>query len=111
MPKAESKTPSDFYARVYKLVCRVPFGKVTTYGAIAKFLGTPSSSRMVGYALNCAKDSDIPCHRVVNRFGALSGKNHFHHPDHMQQLLEAEGVEFKPDGTVNLEKHFFDFTT
>ncbi len=109
MPKL-SESP-NFYAKVYDLVKTIPYGKVSTYGAIAKALSAPSASRMVGYALNCAKDSDVPCHRVVNRFGALTGKIHFQNPDQMRMLLEAEGVRFKADGTVDLERHLHDFTT
>lgn len=99
----------NFYAKVYALVRAIPRGYVTTYGTIAEQLGTRSSARMVGYALHAAVGSDVPAHRVVNRFGALTGKHHFGHPDLMQQLLLEEGVTFHPDGTVNMERHFYDF--
>ncbi len=99
----------NFYAKVYALVRSVPKGKVTTYGAIAEALGTKSSARMVGYALHAAVGSDVPAHRVVNRFGALTGKHHFPHPDLMKQLLLDEGVSFNDDGTVKMEKHFYAF--
>jgi len=98
----------SFYDRVYELVRLVPFGKVTTYGSIAKALGAASSSRVVGYALKCAPIESVPCHRVVNRFGALTGKLHFGEPNLMRKLLEREGVTFSPDGHVKLESHFFD---
>lgn len=99
----------NFFKRVYEVVVQIPRGKVSTYGSIAKAIGAASSSRMVGYALTCAADTEIPCHRVVNRFGALTGRLHFGHPNLMRQLLEAEGVTFRPDGTVDMEKHFHDF--
>ncbi|NTW50542.1 MAG: MGMT family protein [Chlorobiales bacterium] len=99
----------NFFEQVYNLVRQIPFGKVSTYGSIAKALGSASSSRMVGYALTCAAGTEIPCHRVVNRFGALTGRLHFGSPNLMRQLLEAEGIGFKPDGTVDMEKHFHDF--
>ncbi|NTW49605.1 MAG: MGMT family protein [Chlorobiales bacterium] len=99
----------NFFDRVYELVGQIPFGMVSTYGSIAKALGAASSSRMVGYALTCAAGTDIPCHRVVNRFGALTGRLHFGNPNLMRQLLEAEGITFRPDGTVDMEKHLYDF--
>lgn len=99
----------NFYTKVYELVRRVPPGFVTTYGAIAAELGTRASARMVGYALHAAVGSDVPAHRVVNRFGALTGKHHFGHPDLMKQLLLEEGVTFNPDDTVKMEQHFYDF--
>ncbi|ACF13201.1 methylated-DNA/protein-cysteine methyltransferase [Chloroherpeton thalassium ATCC 35110] len=98
----------SFYDRVYELVRQVPFGKVTTYGAIAKALGAASSSRIVGYALKCAPMESVPCHRVVNRFGALTGKMHFGDPNLMRKLLEREGISFSEDGYVKLDEHFFD---
>lgn len=98
----------DFYEEVYKVVASIPTGKVTTYGAIAKHLGAGSSSRLVGHALNAvAEDMSLPCHRVVNRNGELSGKMHFATPTLMQELLESEGIEFIGD-TVNMNNHFWD---
>ena len=97
---------SDFFDRVYKVVAKIPYGKVTTYGAIAEVCGVKSSARTVGWALNSAANSNLPCHRVVNRFGALSGKIHFSSPTLMQELLESEGIEFI-DECVNLEKHLW----
>ncbi|MAZ23704.1 MAG: cysteine methyltransferase [Euryarchaeota archaeon] len=83
----------DFYTKVYGVVRKVPFGRVTTYGAIARFIGSPSSSRVVGWALNTShNDSSIPAHRVVNRNGLLTGKHHFFGHDLMKQLLQNEGV-------------------
>ena len=89
---------NDFFQRVYKVVKTIPAGRVTTYGLIAKKLGTTSSARTVGWALNaCHNDSSIPAHRVVNRIGLLSGKNHFFGIKLMEQLLNNEGVEVKND--------------
>lgn len=82
----------DFFERVYKVVRQVPYGKVTTYGAIARFLGAARSARTVGYAMNAAHAlGDVPAHRVVNRNGVLTGKHHFGGMNTMQQLLESEG--------------------
>ena len=84
-----------FFSKVYQVVRKIPFGRVTTYGAIAKYIGSPGASRMVGWAMNnCHKvDETIPAHRVVNRNGILTGKHHFRHENLMQELLENEGVE------------------
>ncbi|MGE5846875.1 MAG: MGMT family protein [Ignavibacteria bacterium] len=97
----------DFFDKVYKIVLKIPYGKVATYGDIAQACGIRSSARTVGWALNGAKESGIPCHRVVNRFGALTGKLHFGSPDIMEDLLRSEGVEFKDDGCVNLDKYLW----
>ena len=95
----------DFYERVYELVRQIPRGKVTTYGHIARALGLRSSARLVGWALHAARfRSDIPCHRVVNRRGELTGKMHFATPTLMRELLEAEGVEVV-DNRVDLERY------
>ncbi|HMU98426.1 MAG TPA: MGMT family protein [Chitinophagales bacterium] len=85
---------NDFYLKVFEVVQQIPYGKVCTYGDIAEFLGTKSSSRLVGYAMNYAHnyDTQIPAHRVVNRNGMLTGKFHFDSPTMMQQLLENEGI-------------------
>ena len=105
MPRKAST--SDFYQRVYGLVCQVPYGRVTTYGHIAKALGVASSSRLVGYALNDVADRvEVPCHRVVNRNGELTGKMHFETPTLMRELLEQENVQFRNDA-VDLEKHLW----
>lgn len=100
---------SDFFEKVYAVVKQVPYGRVTSYGAVAKFLGTPRSARMVGYAMNSSvAREDVPAHRVVNRNGLLTGKAHFGGSRVMEQLLENEGVEVKDDQVVNFEKHFWD---
>lgn len=101
------KHKEDFFDRVYSLVAKIPKGKVTTYGAIAEACGIRSSARTVGWALNGAKDSNLPCHRVVNRFGALTGKIHFGDPNLMEDLLRSEGVEFDAGGCVNMKKHLW----
>lgn len=105
----KKETP-DFYKLVYEVTKLIPYGRVTSYGAIAKYLGTTQSSRMVGYALNGSHTSGefIPAHRVVNRNGLLSGKHHFGGPDVMQQLLEGEGIEVENDKVVNFKKLFWD---
>ena len=98
---------TDFYNRVYDIVRTIPHGKVTTYGIIADFLGAKSSSRLVGWALNAVMDRvDIPCHRVVNRLGELSGKMHFDHPTQMKERLLAEEVTFIGEA-VDLSKHLW----
>ncbi len=99
----------SFFQKVYKIVRKIPPGKVTTYGAIAKFLGSPSSSRTVGWAMNSShNDQSIPAHRVVNRNGIITGKNHFFGIKLMEQLLNNEGVEVKNDKIVNFKNHFWD---
>jgi methylated-DNA-protein-cysteine methyltransferase-like protein len=98
---------TDFYNRVYDIVRTIPLGKVTTYGIIADFLGAKSSSRLVGWALNAVMDRvDIPCHRVVNRLGELSGKMHFDHPTQMKDRLLTEEVTFIGEA-VDLSKHLW----
>lgn len=104
--KRVAKSKTDFFDKVYKLVEKIPYGKVTTYGIIAENCGIKSSARTVGWALNKAKFSNLPCHRVVNRKGELTGKLHFGDPKLMQTLLKAEGVEFI-DGHVDLEKYLW----
>lgn len=97
----------DFYKRVYEVVSRIPEGRVTTYGAIAGFLGVASGARMVGYALNRSQGANIPAHRVLNRLGQLTGRAHFP-DDTMRERLEQEGVQFVGEYTVDIEKHFWD---
>ena len=88
-----AKLASDFFVQVWEVVKLVPNGRVTTYGAIAEYLGAKRSARTVGYAMNAAHDKpEIPAHRVVNRNGQLTGKGHFSYPDLMQELLEKEGI-------------------
>ncbi len=91
------------------MVKLIPKGRVTSYGAIAKYLGSAKSSRLVGYAMNNAHSlPGIPAHRVVNRNGLLTGKHHFASPNRMQELLEAEGIKVKDDAVVNFDKLFWD---
>jgi len=97
----------DFFDRVYKVVAKIPKGKVTTYGAIAEVCGIRSSARTVGWALNGATQSGLPCHRVVNRLGALTGKVHFGDIHLMEELLRSEGVEFDEKGYVIMKKYFW----
>lgn len=100
----------SFYDHVYEVARLIPKGRVTSYGAIAAYLGTKGSSRMVGYAMNGAHASSlsVPAHRVVNRNGLLSGKHHFGSPTMMQQLLENEGVQVHDDKVVNFKEVFWD---
>ena len=95
----------DFFQRVYDVVRKIPFGRVSTYGLIARHLGSTSSARTVGWALNaCHNDSSIPAHRVVNRNGVLTGKHHFKGIELMQQLLENEGVTIVDDKILDFEE-------
>lgn len=97
---------TDFFNKVYRITKKIPYGKVTTYGDIAEACGIRSSARTVGWALNgCGPD--IPAHRVVNRYGALTGKIHFGDPNLMEELLKSEGVEFDENGFVRLDKHLW----
>lgn len=98
----------SFFEKVYQVVKQVPFGRVTSYGAIAKYLGAARSSRMVGYAMNSSHGKDVPAHRVVNRNGLLTGKHHFEGTNLMQQLLESEGIEVKNNQIQNFENLFWD---
>lgn len=99
----------DFAARVYDLVARIPSGRVTTYGRIAAAIGSPRGARMVGWALMAVvQDQDLPCHRVVNRNGELSGGWHFGHPDVMRAMLDAENVPFADDYRVDLARCVWD---
>jgi methylated-DNA-protein-cysteine methyltransferase related protein len=100
----------SFFDKVYEVVKLIPYARVTSYGAIARYLGTARSSRMVGWAMNNAhaQPGNIPAHRVVNRNGDLTGKMHFGHPDMMQQLLESEGIEVEDDRIIDFQKHFWD---
>lgn len=104
------KTSEDnFFEKVYAVVKQIPFGKVTSYGAIAKHIGAPNSARMVGWAMNASHNNpDIPAHRVVNRKGLLTGKHHFDGTNLMQQLLESEGITIIDNQIQELEKHFWD---
>ena len=93
----------SFFERVYDIVRLIPYGKVTSYGAIAKHLGAARSSRLVGYAMNASHGKDVPAHRVVNRKGLLTGKHHFDGTNLMQQLLENEGIKVIDNQIQNFE--------
>jgi len=99
----------NFFDRVYEVARLIPYGRVTSYGAIAKYLGAARSARMVGWAMNASGGKeDIPAHRVVNRKGILTGKHHFEGTNLMQQLLESEGVEVSDLQIVNFKELFWD---
>ena len=100
----------DFFQDVFEVVRLIPKGRVTSYGAIAKYLGTARSSRMVGWAMNAAhsQKKTVPAHRVVNRNGELTGKHHFPTPTLMKELLEKEVVKIVKDKVKNFSKHFWD---
>ena len=105
----EDLKKSEFFSKVYKVVSLIPMGRVTTYGAIANFLGSKKSARVVGWAMNASHlNQEIPAHRVVNRIGLLTGKNHFFGANLMKQLLESEGVLVKNDQVLNFEIIFWD---
>lgn len=98
----------NFFARVYVVARQIPYGKVTSYGAIAKVLGAARSARMVGWAMNASHNlEDVPAHRVVNRKGLLTGKMHFDGTNLMQQLLESEGIEVIDNQIQDFDKHFW----
>ena len=100
----------DFFADVMAVVRQIPRGRVTSYGAIAKYLGAARSSRIVGYCMNRAHGvkPKVPAHRVVNRIGLLTGKHHFETPTRMAELLEKERVKVERDMVVDFGKHFWD---
>lgn len=99
----------NFFEKVYDVARKIPYGRVTSYGAIAKYLGAARSARMVGWALNASSNDDtVPAHRVVNRNGILTGKHHFSGINLMQQLLENEGIKVKNLQIVDFESLFWD---
>ena len=99
----------NFFEKVYALVRKIPKGRVSSYGAIARAIGSPQSARMVGWAMNASHQiEDVPAHRVVNRKGLLTGKSHFGDSNAMKNLLEAEGVSVKDDQIQNFEDVFWD---
>ena len=108
--KPSGKNDESFFELVFEVVRQIPKGKVTSYGAIAACLGTKSSARMVGWAMNGAGrvKPKVPAHRVVNRIGMLSGKHHFSPPGSMEKSLKKEGIKVKNDKIVDFEKHFWD---
>ncbi len=104
------KQHEDFFQMVFEVVRLIPEGRVTNYGAIAKYLGAARSSRMVGWAMNAShsQKKKVPAHRVVNRNGVLTGKHHFPTPFQMQELLEKEGISVVNDKIKNFNKHYWD---
>ena len=100
---------ANFFEKVYAVVRQIPEGRVTSYGAIARYIGAPQSARMVGYAMNAAHSlPDVPAQRVVNRQGLLTGKHHFAGTRLMQQLLENEGLHIRKDQVQNFDRVFWD---
>ena len=100
---------SSFFKDVYKVVRKVPFGRVTSYGSIANYLGDPRGARVVGWAMNNSHNlKNFPAHRVVNRNGLLTGKNHFKGTNLMEQLLISEGISIKNDQIINFDDFFWD---
>lgn len=110
MVKSKHKDDDDFFSRVYEVTRLIPYGRITSYGAIARYLGTGRSARMVGWALNaCHTSGDfIPAHRVVNRNGVLTGKHHFGNSSTMEQLLANEGLIIEDDKIMNFSDKFWD---
>ena len=98
----------NFFDKVYEVAKLIPYGRVTSYGAIATYLGAARSARMVGYAMNGSHSKDVPAHRVVNRKGLLTGKHHFDGTNLMQQLLESEGIAVVENQIQNLDKVYWD---
>lgn len=109
-PVRDASKNYSFYQNVWDVVRQIPVGRVTTYGAIANYLGTGSSARLVGWAMNASftETPPVPAQRVVNRNGMLSGKMHFDPPERMQQLLEMEGIQIENDTIINFKAHFWD---
>ena len=112
-PSLSERPSSDAFERIWAAVREVPPGRVTTYGHVARHVGLGRAARTVGWALKAVARSDagplwVPCHRVVNRAGALTGRLHFETPDAMEERLRAEGVAFLPDGRVDLARHLWD---
>jgi len=110
MPFKTTLQNKDFFSRVYDVTLLIPYGRVTSYGAIARFLGSGRSARMVGWALNVSHSMPefIPAHRVVNRNGILTGKHHFGNSTTMRQLLENEGIIIEDDRIINFMEKFWD---
>jgi len=100
---------SDFFDKVYNVTVKIPYGRVTTYGAIANYLGSKKSARVVGWAMNASHVMEgIPAHRVVNRVGLLTGKKHFFGINLMEQLLESEGIKVESNQVLNFKVIFWD---
>lgn len=109
MKSFASHKSASFFTDVWDVVKLIPRGRVTSYGAVARYLGAGSSARMVGWAMNAASaEKDVPAHRVVNRLGMLSGKAHFTPPEKMEKLLKKEGILVENDKIVNFNLLFWD---
>jgi len=110
MISGKKKSDNDFFSKVYEVTKLIPWGRVTSYGAIARYLGSGRSARMVGWALNNShnKPDFIPAHRVVNRNGMLTGKHHFGNSTTMEQLLRNEGFIIEDDMIINFKERFWD---
>ncbi len=104
---SKSEEPS-FFDKVYQVARLIPYGHVTSYGAIAKYLGAARSARMVGWAMNGSHAKDVPAHRVVNRAGVLTGKQHFGQENLMRDLLESEGIKLDGDQILDFKEKFWD---
>ena len=102
------KKDKNIFEDVYEVARLIPFGRVSTYGAIAAYLGMKSGARMVGWAMNGSHNLDVPAHRVVNRIGLLSGKHFFGTPTRMKELLESEGIKIENDKVQNFKELFWD---
>ena len=110
-PSKTTKNPHlDFFQMVWEVVRLIPPGRVTSYGAIARYLGTGASARVVGYAMNASHQCTpkVPAHRVVNRLGIMTGKHHFENPFQMQEKLEKEGILVQQDKVVEFDRLFWD---
>jgi O-6-methylguanine DNA methyltransferase len=110
MPQLKQKANEDFFSKVYELTKCIPYGRISSYGAIARYLGSGKSARMVGWALNASHSNRefIPAHRVVNHNGLLTGKHHFGNSTTMEQLLENEGIIIENDRIINFKEKFWD---
>jgi methylated-DNA-protein-cysteine methyltransferase-like protein len=105
------KSNTGFFEEVYRIVSKIPEGSVMTYGMIAAMLGNPSASRIVGYAMNSAPiELNLPCHRVVNKEGRMAPRDIFGGEAKQRQMLEMEGVTFKENGCIDMEKHLIRWT-
>ena len=104
-----TSSTDNFFDRVYEVVKKIPYGRVTNYGSIAKYLGSAKSSRAVGYAINASHNiADVPAHRVVNKVGLLTGKHHFFGSNLMKDLLESEGVEIIDNQVIQFDSLYWD---
>ncbi|MCD4832569.1 MAG: MGMT family protein [Bacteroidales bacterium] len=110
MKNQKTKNNEGFFNRVYDIARQIPYGRITSYGAIANYLGTAQSARVVGWAMNNSHHQNeyVPAHRVVNRNGLLTGKHHFGNSNTMKQLLENESIKIENDKIIDFEKHFWD---